>query len=482
MSEHVPPSFAELGLDDRLVSALDALGFEAPTPIQEAAIPVVLRGCDMIGQARTGSGKTAAFGLALLERAKTGGAPARALVLTPTRELAQQVARAIEDFAAHLPVSVATIYGGTPYPPQLAALETATVVVGTPGRLRDHLERGTLDLSQLEVFVMDEGDRMLQMGFLEDLERLLGVTPAQRQMLMFSATMSGAVRRLASLYLRDPVRVEVEDKTHTVEHITQSWTLVPRAHTLEALALVLRGVERDTAVVFCQTKVGTAEVGDTLARQGFAAACLHGDMSQPARESVLQKVRDGEVDVLVATDVASRGLDIDHISHVINLEMPPTLEAYVHRIGRTGRVGRPGTALTFATSKGKRHLHALAATLDNPIEPVDLPIPEGTPPPTWSRPASAFGRPPPQRADNVNEMRLVCTVGRRHRVRISDLVGLLTKEAGVRGLDIGRVEILERHSLIGVSCEVGARILSQFPTGTIHDRDVHFSAETTDAD
>jgi ATP-dependent RNA helicase DeaD len=475
-------AFHDLPLDPRLLRALDDLGFSLATPIQAASLAPLLAGRDLLAQARTGSGKTGAFALPLLQRAADGGSPPRALVLAPTRELAQQIAAAIKDFAAHLQLSVATICGGNPYPAQIRALAAATVVVGTPGRLRDHLERGTLDLSAVQTVVLDEADRMFHMGLVDDMLRLVDATPAQRQLVLFSATLPPEIHQLAARYLRDPAVIQLDPEASSVDHLTHTWTLVPRQHTHDALALLLHAVPRGSALVFSQTRAGAAEAADDLRSRGFRAAALHGELDQREREQVLQQLRDGSIDVLVATDVAARGLDVDRITHVVNLELPDTTESYIHRVGRTGRMGRGGTAITFATSKGKRGLHELGEQLRHPLTPIDLPVPAGTARPEWARSAAQFGRPPPARPTDLDEMKLRADVGRKQRVRASDLVGLLTKEAGVRGIDIGKVEIGAEQSLIAVPRRVGAHVLERFPRGVLHGHALQFTAAEADAE
>ncbi|MEO0325680.1 MAG: DEAD/DEAH box helicase, partial [Myxococcota bacterium] len=343
--------FDAFGLDPRLVEALGSLGFESPTPIQAEALPPLLEGRDVIGRARTGSGKTAAFGLPLLERVKDEGRrEVRALVLAPTRELALQVTDAIRTFAKRLPVRVVTVYGGASYGPQLAALRQGVpVVVGTPGRVLDHLERGTLDLSRLEMIVLDEADEMLRMGFLEDVETILSKTPETRQVALFSATMPDRIQAIAAKHLRDPLTVQVEGKALSTGHITQRAVVVPQRFKAETLQRLLAAEPIEAAIVFSRTRAGAAEIADLLARDGLAADALHGDLNQAARERVLTRFRAGLLEVVVATDVAARGIDVERISHVINLDLPPDPETYVHRIGRTGRAGREGVAISMVT-------------------------------------------------------------------------------------------------------------------------------------
>jgi ATP-dependent RNA helicase DeaD len=358
MTDEDPPSgFAAFALDERLRKAIGGLGFEKPTPVQAEAIPPLLEGRDVIGRARTGSGKTAAFGLPLLERVKDGGG-ARALILAPTRELAIQVGNALRSFAKNIKgLQIATIYGGAPYPPQLKALRAgATIVVGTPGRVIDHLDRGTLNLSNLEFFVLDEADEMLRMGFIDDVEKLLAATPEERQIALFSATMPERIRGVAKKYLKNPHRVEVEGHGMTVDHISQQWIYVPYRFKMDAIVRLLRGVARGTTLVFARTKAACGDINDRLTREGFNIDALHGDLSQPARDQVMKRMRARRLRIVVATDVAARGLDVEHIEHVINFDIPDDAEIYVHRIGRTGRAGREGKAITFVTPRERGRL------------------------------------------------------------------------------------------------------------------------------
>lgn len=360
-SEQAPDlSLGAFGLDSRLVDAVTEMGYKEATPIQAAAIPHLLEGHDIVGGARTGSGKTAAFGLPLLHQVDVSKRRVQALVLTPTRELALQVEAAISTYAAHLPVRTLAIYGGAPYAPQLRALDAGVhVVVGTPGRVIDHLERGTLDLSALRMLVLDEGDEMLRMGFIEDVERVLRATPETRQVALFSATMPAAIRRVANKYLRDAVEVQVESGRLTVEHIEQRWVMVPGRHKVDALIRLLMAEPRSAVLVFARTRKRCAEVADLLVKRGVAADALHGDLNQAARERIIGRLRSERLDVVIATDVAARGIDVDHISHVINLDFPQDAETYVHRIGRTGRAGRKGIAISFILPGERRGLVSL---------------------------------------------------------------------------------------------------------------------------
>jgi len=373
VTENDKPRFDALSLDPKICSALEALGFEHPTPIQAAAIPAVMEGVDVIGRARTGSGKTAAFGLPLLHRLRDGGSHVRALLLAPTRELAIQVTNALRTYAKNLPVQIVTIYGGAPYGPQLSALRRGVpIVVGTPGRVIDHLTRGSLDLSKLETLVLDEADEMLRMGFLEDVERILDATPEKRQVVLFSATMPPPIRSIAVKRLNEPREIQVESKALTVDHIIQRWVSVPQRFKPDALLRVL-AAKGGSALVFARTRAGCAELADGLVRHGLAADALHGDLSQQARERVLGRLRSKQLRVVVATDVAARGLDVDHLALVVNLDLPSDPEQYVHRIGRTGRAGREGSAVSFVTPREEGRLRRLERTLRIRIDQLDVP-------------------------------------------------------------------------------------------------------------
>ncbi|MBW2458486.1 MAG: DEAD/DEAH box helicase [Deltaproteobacteria bacterium] len=369
-----PPGFEGFGIDPRLLEAVTALGFETPTAVQLQAIPPLLEGRDVIGRARTGSGKTAAFGLPLLERVKEGGA-VRALVVAPTRELALQVGAALQSFAKRIRgLRLITVYGGAPYPPQLKALRAgASVVVGTPGRMIDLLDRGALDLSAVDFVVIDEADEMLRMGFIDDVEKLLQATPDSRQVALFSATMPDPIRKVARKHLHMAFELKVESQALTVEHIEQHWIRVPESNKLDALIRVLRGVTHGTTLVFARTRVDCAEVADSLAKRGVTVEALHGDMSQPARERVVHALRASRIEVVIATDVAARGIDVQHITHVINFDFPPDAESYVHRIGRTARAGRQGTAISFVTPRAVGRLDRLRRILKVPIDVMAVP-------------------------------------------------------------------------------------------------------------
>jgi ATP-dependent RNA helicase DeaD len=368
-------TFAELGLRPELLEALNTLGYEAPTPIQERTIPRMLAGGDLIGQAQTGTGKTAAFALPILEKIDPTKRETQALVLTPTRELAMQVAEAIHSYSSKLgAVSVLPVYGGAPIVPQLKRLERgAHVVVGTPGRLIDHLDRGSLNLSKVRVIVLDEADEMLKMGFVEEVERILSAAPAERQIALFSATMPDEVLRIARRHQKNPENIEIEHKAVNAPAIEQRFLNVSEGQKLEVLTQILELEPAEAALIFRRTKTGSAELAEKLEARGFAAVAMHGDMSQPLRESVIRRLRAGQVDIVVATDVAARGLDVEQIEHVINYDVPHDVESYVHRIGRTGRAGRSGMATLFVTPRERRMMREIERFTGMQIKPMKMP-------------------------------------------------------------------------------------------------------------
>lgn len=368
--------FDSFALPEPLRRAIDDLGFTEATDIQRSAIPALLEGRDVVGIAQTGTGKTAAFGLPLLAHASAEERHVQSLVLTPTRELAIQVADAIASFATHTRIRVVPVYGGASYLPQLRALKQgAQVVVGTPGRVMDLMERGALDLSQLRVFVLDEADEMLRMGFAEDVETIASSIPTERITALFSATMPDAIARVAATHLRDPLRVEVTPAASTVENTEQLYAVVPFRFKVEALARVLSVWREDAAIVFVRTRSTAEEVAVALAGRGVRASSISGDVAQAERERLIERLRQGALDVLVATDVAARGLDVDRIGLVVNFDVPREAEAYVHRIGRTGRAGRKGKALTFFTPKEHDRLRTIERLTHTQLTEVTVPSP-----------------------------------------------------------------------------------------------------------
>ena len=369
------PAFASLALAPELLDNLATLEYHTMTPIQAQSLPPMLQGRDVIAQGQTGSGKTAAFGLPVLNRVIGKGHGVRALILTPTRELAIQVAQALRDYARYAEsVKIATIYGGAPYGPQMRALRRgASVVVGTPGRVMDHLERGSLDLSKVEIFALDEADEMLRMGFIDAVESLMEATPDDRQVALFSATMPPPIRRVASRHLRNPIEIQVESKALSTGHIDQRWLRARFPNKVAALVRILLGEPHGTTLVFARTRADAAGVADNLNQRGFCAGSLHGDLNQSARERVLNNLRAGALDIVVATDVAARGIDVNHITHVINFDLPESTEQYVHRIGRTGRAGREGNAISLVTPGEIRRRHRMSHQLKVRIGEMQVP-------------------------------------------------------------------------------------------------------------
>lgn len=372
------PSFAELGIAPAILKAIQEAGYETPSPIQAQSITPLLAGHDLLGQAQTGTGKTAAFSLPLLSRLDSRQNTPQMLVLTPTRELAIQVAEAIQAYGRHLPgFHVLPIYGGQSMSVQLRALKrNPQVIVGTPGRVLDHIRRGKLVLEDLRSLVLDEADEMLRMGFIDDVETILQETPSERQVALFSATMPKPIHRVAQRYLKDPVEVHIKSKTSTVDTINQRYWQVTGLHKLDALTRMLEVEDTDGMIIFVRTKNSTVDLAEKLEARGYAAAALNGDMNQALREKTIEKMKAGHIDILVATDVAARGLDIERMSHVINYDIPYDTESYVHRIGRTGRAGRKGEAILFVSPREKRMLAAIEKATRQTISRMQLPSTE----------------------------------------------------------------------------------------------------------
>ena len=370
-----PLAFRDLSLNEALVRALADVGYESPSPIQAATIPRMLDGADVVGQAQTGTGKTAAFALPILSRIDLQQRAPQALVLVPTRELAIQVAEAFQRYAAHLTgFHVVPIYGGQSYTPQLHSLRRGVhVVVGTPGRVMDHIKRETLQLATLKYFVLDEADEMLRMGFIDDVEWILEQAPKERQIALFSATMPAAVRRIAQNHLRKPAEVTIKSKTSTASKIRQRYWVVSGMHKLDALTRILEAEPFDGMLVFTRTKLATEELAERLEARGFAVEALNGDIAQPQRERTIARLKAGQIDIVVATDVAARGLDVERVSHVVNYDVPHDSEAYVHRIGRTGRAGRSGEAILFIAPRERNMLRVIERATRQTIEQMELP-------------------------------------------------------------------------------------------------------------
>ena len=370
-----PSGFAGFGLPSALLEALDRCGYTQPSPIQQAAIPDLLLGRDLVGQAQTGTGKTAAFALPLLARLDPDHRGPQVLVLTPTRELAIQVSESFQRYAACSPgLQVLALYGGSDFRDQIHRLRRGVqVVVGTPGRVMDHLRQGTLETAGLRAFVLDEADEMLRMGFIDDVQWILEQLPEQRQVVLFSATMPPEIRRIAQRHLREPAEVIIRTQRNDAARIRQHHIITPPAQKLAALQRVLEAHGRGGVIIFARTKAVTVTVAEALEASGTACAVLNGDIPQNLRERTIERLKDGRVDVLVATDVAARGLDVDRIGLVVNYDVPFDSEAYVHRIGRTGRAGREGEAILFLTPRERRLLHGLERAVGQAIEPMDVP-------------------------------------------------------------------------------------------------------------
>jgi ATP-dependent RNA helicase DeaD len=369
-----PATFAELGLPQPLLQSLIELGYETPSPIQAASIPILLAGRDLLGQAQTGTGKTAAFALPMLTNLDPQLKHPQLLVLAPTRELAIQVAEAFQRYSRNMGFTVLPIYGGQSYSNQLRQLKHGTqIIVGTPGRVMDHIRRGTLMLDKLQALVLDEADEMLRMGFIDDVEWILEHIPKKRQIALFSATMPKEIQKVANTYLNDPETVKIVNKTSTASTIRQRYSLVNNNQKLAAFARVLEVEDFEGVIVFVRTKLATVEVADKLAARGYRCQALNGDVPQNQREQIVEKMKRGNLDILVATDVAARGLDIDRISHVVNFDIPLDTESYVHRIGRTGRAGRSGEAILFVTPRERRLLGAIERATKSPMEAMDIP-------------------------------------------------------------------------------------------------------------
>jgi ATP-dependent RNA helicase DeaD len=370
-----PATFADLGLEGAILKALDDVGYETPSAIQTQTIPPLLAGRDVVGLAQTGTGKTAAFALPILARLDVHQKAPQALVLAPTRELALQVCEAFERYASHHKgVHVLPVYGGQGYGVQLSALRRGVhIVVGTPGRIMDHLDKRTLDLSELKYLVLDEADEMLKMGFAEDVEVILASTPATKQVALFSATMPAPIRRLSAKYLNNPQEITIERKTTTAANISQRYLVVSYSQKVDALTRILEVENFEAMIVFTRTKYDTEAVAEKLRARGFAATAINGDVAQVQRERIIKQLREGKLDILVATDVAARGLDVERISHVVNFDIPIDTESYVHRIGRTGRAGRSGSAISFVTPRERRMLGAIEKATRQPLTEMHWP-------------------------------------------------------------------------------------------------------------
>jgi ATP-dependent RNA helicase DeaD len=513
-------TFADLQIHPKVLQAVGDVGYETPSAIQAATIPALMEGSDVVGLAQTGTGKTAAFAIPILSKIDTSNKATQAIVLAPTRELALQVAEAIGRYGANLPkLNVLPIYGGQSYTVQLAGLKRgAQIVVGTPGRVIDHLERGTLDLSRVDYVVLDEADEMLNMGFAEDVERILADTPEYKQVALFSATMPPAIRKLTKKYLHDPVEVTVEAKTTTAENISQRYIQVAGPRKMDALTRVLEVEPFEAMLVFVRTKQATEEVAERLRARGFSAAAINGDVPQSQRERTIAALKDGTIDILIATDVAARGLDVERISHVLNYDIPHDTEAYVHRIGRTGRAGRSGSALLFVTPRERHLLKSIEKATRQKLTEATLPTVEDVniqrvakfrdsitdalnapgvelfrrliedyerdndvpmaeiaaalavqsrdgeaflmapePPPEQRERRERQDRPKKRSTEGMATYRI--DVGKRHKVGPGHIVGAIANEGGLHRSDFGHITIRPDHSLVELPAKLSPKTL-----------------------
>jgi ATP-dependent RNA helicase DeaD len=476
-------AFADLGLSAELLRALDETGYTEPTPIQEQAIPELLAGHDVIGQAQTGTGKTAAFGLPLLQYLDPDSEETQAIVLTPTRELCIQVTQALRVYAEHLPIEVVAVFGGAPVREQSSRVRSgAHVVVATVGRMKDLISRRALVLTSVRYVVLDEADEMLDLGFIEDVERILGLCPSGRQTALFSATIPAPVARLAERYMYDPVTIRIEPKKVTVDAIEQAFVEVERRAKTDRLIEVLRAEEPEQAIVFCRTKIGTARLDRELRDRGLPAKALHGDMSQGQRDGVMISFKERKHPLLVATDVAARGLDIEHVTHVINYDVPDTTDMYVHRIGRTGRVGRTGRAITFVTPAQRDEIGRIEREAKVSIG-------------EWEPPEERIEHAPrPRRRDHRRERReprspgeegargrgpleagrakLFLNRGRGSGISPDDVRWALVEGAVVPEDAVGEINVMERFSFVELDAEHAERALERLDGTKLKDRQI----------
>ncbi len=462
-------TFAELGLSEQTLRALRDVGYESPSPIQEQAIPPLLEGRDVIGQAQTGTGKTAAFGLPIMEYIDPEEPEVQALVLTPTRELCIQVTQALRAYGTHRGVDVVAVFGGAPIRTQQAQLRAGGhVVVGTVGRVLDLISRHSLVLHDCRFVVLDEADEMLDLGFLEDVERILSMTPSGRQTALFSATMPPPIAKLADAYLYDPVVVRVKAATLTIDTVAQFQLAVDAKNKAEKLVEVLRaemagsgGGDSNQSIVFVRTKIRCDQLFRTLRDRGMNVRALHGDMSQGSRDGVMLAFKGGRVPILVATDVAARGLDISTVTHVVNYDVPTSPDTYVHRIGRTGRVGRSGRAITFVEPRQQRELEAIERHIGTSIAPWErgaaaAPTPVRERPRRHSKPRIARDR-----DGSEPYAKLLLAAGRAGGVEVADIVGAVTSETGLDGEAVRDVLVLDRFSFLCVPEAEAERVIRQ---------------------
>jgi ATP-dependent RNA helicase DeaD len=452
-------SFADLGLSESTLQALTDVGYESPGPIQEQAIPSLLAGRDVIGQAQTGTGKTAAFGLPIMEYVDASNPEVQALVLTPTRELCIQVTQALRTYGAHSGIDVVAVFGGAPIRTQQAQLRAGGhVVVGTVGRVLDLISRHSLVLHDCRFLVLDEADEMLDLGFLEDVEKILSLTPSSRQTALFSATMPPPIRKLADRYMYDPEIIKVEAETLTIDTVAQFQLPVETRAKPDKLVEVLQAEKPEQAIVFVRTKIRADQLFRTLKDRGMNVRALHGDMSQGSRDGVMLAFKGGRVPILVATDVAARGLDISTVTHVINYDVPTSPDTYVHRIGRTGRVGRSGRAITFVEDRQKRELEAIERHIGTSVAKWEKGA-QATPTPVKERPRR-HSKPRISRRDAQEPyVKLVLGGGKAAGLRVSDIVSAVTSSAGLDGEAVRDVLVLDRFSFLSVPAAEAERVI-----------------------
>jgi ATP-dependent RNA helicase DeaD len=452
-------SFAELGLSESTLRALSDVGYESPSPIQEQAIPALLSGHDVIGQAQTGTGKTAAFGLPIMEYIDPEERSVQALVLTPTRELCIQVTQALRTYGAHSGIDVVAVFGGAPIRTQQAQLRAGGhVVVGTVGRVLDLISRHSLVLHDCRFMVLDEADEMLDLGFLEDVEKILSLTPSSRQTALFSATMPPPIRKLADRYMYDPTIIQVEAETLTIDTVAQFQLPVETKNKADKLVEVLSAEKPDQAIVFVRTKIRCDQLFRILKDRGMNARALHGDMSQGSRDGVMLAFKGGRVPILVATDVAARGLDISTVTHVINFDVPTSPDTYVHRIGRTGRVGRWGRAITFVEARQKRELEAIERHIGTAVAQWEKGA-QVAPTPVRERPRRHSKPRISGRDEREPYVKLVLGGGRAAGLRVADIVAAVTSSTDLDGEAVRDVLVLDRFSFLSVPGNEAERVI-----------------------
>ncbi len=465
-------TFRELGLSEPLLQALTHLGYEEPTPIQEQAIPALLEGRDVIGQAQTGTGKTAAFGLPLLEYVDPGDPEVQALVLTPTRELCIQVTQALRAYGERKGVSVVAVFGGAPIRDQMSRVkENAQVVVGTVGRVMDLMSRHALVVTSARYVVLDEADEMLDLGFFEDVETILSRCPSGRQTALFSATMPPEIKRLAEQGMYDPVTIKVKAATLTIDTVDQFFVEVSDRDKQEKLVDVVKAEQPEQAIIFVRTKIGADRLSRRLNDAGVRVKALHGDMSQGQRDGVMIAFKSERERLLVATDVAARGLDISGVTHVINYDVPNSPDIYVHRIGRTGRVGRSGRAITFITPKQRRDLQAIERHAKTEVEPWSADSPAAAQPKRERKPRERETRRPrhtkPRRKTDGARAKLIVKAGLKQGLEPADVIGAIVDHSHLEGEDISNVRLLDRFSFVEVPASRAEEVASTVSGKTV---------------